>query len=261
MTHNKRDITEYWPVVDRPERQREAVNMQILLNLFKQIWVDQTPQYATPSFIRSFLQTYQISEIMSDIIHGDSLFLYPLTPSHRLPSVTSEELENLNGGSEQSLDLEELIDTDTVFDILIELESYQINAIDETLIMVLDEAFQEVQRKSEIQERCATQLEETQDAVQRAMLFLEMENEKEALAEFKKVSYSELLNPDNALDLISLIEKFQSKHSAFESLKRWFLLECVLHPITHDLISGLVSKRSKLKKSHRFIYLRKLLAK
>ncbi len=125
------------------------------------------------------------------------------------------------------------------------MRHFKITEIDDSLIEAMYEACNWVVVESITEENCRRELQTTQDAVQRAELYMMMGNDVEAYREFKNITPEESSNPDNTLTLVDLVERYENSKSAVRLLRKWFLLEIVLHPLTYDLVSDLLSERKK----------------
>jgi len=139
------------------------------------------------------------------------------------------------------------------------LKHFKLSVIDNSLIEALSEACNWIILEAFTKENCLRELEMAENSVHRAELFMMMGNDVEAYREFKKISPEEFSNPENALTLVDLIERYENTKSALKVLKRWFLLEIVLHPIPFDLVYDLIPDKKILEPSPRVRYLKSLL--
>jgi hypothetical protein len=233
------DLQENWPVIDEPERAKEAAQYSSVKQLLSLIIGEELPQKITPSIVRSFLQVCELAATFEQIRCEDSV--YRLIEMDHLPFlVPNESITECIEETEVIKPVASIPGIDDIVKVVDDLKQFQVNAIDDELLLALDSACESIWNQREIELRCKEQLEETDDAVQRAMIFLEMGKEDEARSEFQKISSEEILNPENALDLVELSERFQNKESALRSLRRWFVLSIALHPLTFDLIADVI---------------------
>ncbi|MBN1879289.1 hypothetical protein JW823_04185 [bacterium] len=139
------------------------------------------------------------------------------------------------------------------------MRHFHVGEVDDSLLDALYEACNWVVVEAITEENCRRELQTTQDAIQRAELYMMMGNDVEAYREFKNITAEETSNPDNTLALVDLVERYESAKSALRLLRKWFLLEIVLHPLTFDLVSDLLSERKKIEPSPRVRYLQSIL--
>lgn len=139
------------------------------------------------------------------------------------------------------------------------LKHYRITDIDNDLLNALYEACNWVIAESITEENCLRELETAQDAIHRAELFMMMGNDVEAYREFKNITPEESSNPDNTLILVDLFERYDSARAAIRILRKWFLLEIILHALPFDLVFDILSDRKKMDPSPRLRYLQTIL--
>jgi hypothetical protein len=249
---------EQWPVIDGPERAKEAAQLRLVVGLMQKALTPPLPNHVNYDLVHLFFRVCELSSVCDQIIYDDST--YRMIDGERLPQIMPIELvlENLKE-QEMLKPTHMIVGVEDIPGIVKELESIEINGVDEHLMLMLDDASENVLNRKETLERCAIQLEETDDSVQRAMIFLEMGQDDDALREFQKITPDEILNPDNALDLVELTEKFQTKIAALRVLKRWFVLGIVLHPLTFDLLADILFPGLLLSSSIRIDHLRGIL--
>ncbi|MBN1550617.1 hypothetical protein JW979_04070 [bacterium] len=258
MKSGDRENLNEWPVIDEPERAREAAQLKIVKSLLKLAIGKPYKVDITPSFLKLFLQTCDISNIFEHIIHADSTYNAESYP-HANNTLPNDALMELLNDHDKPTPVNNLPGIDDVEDVAELLKGMTKRVISESLIVDIDSAWETTWQRIETETRCCEQLEETSDAIQRAALFLEMGKEKEAYNEYQKISSEELHNPDNMLDLVELTERFQSKSAAMQILRRWFILQIVVHPLTYELIADILLPGTSNKNSIRRDFLTSIL--
>ena len=239
MKQREGDINQIWPIVDAPERAREEVQLRLTKSLFRLMLPSQELNRITAETIRTFISACDMVAQFEHIMHSDSVHIK--LNKARLPFAQSattvmEAIQN----ETNSIIRSNLLEDQDIIEVLQRISDYQVTEVDNELIMVLDEACDHVWRRKELEKRCFEELEETQDSIQRASLLLELGEDEEALLEYQNISSEELNNPENALDLVELMERFEGRKAAEQMLKKWFVLQAALHPIIFDLITDVI---------------------
>ncbi len=258
MGTEKKENREKWPIVDGPERAREAAQLNLITQLFKLVSPKLHNGRITAPLVKTFLQLVDLANHFEEINHEDST--YRLLPFMKLSTMVSS-------APPYEAIQEKLIPRPVSYIPGIELVSEVVNAlkeftfddIDESVVLAIDEACETAWQQNELEQRCLSELEDTHDSVQRAKLYLEMGRDEEAQRAFKQITRDEIRNPENALDLVDLIERYQGKGHAIHALKRWFLFEIVLHPIIFDLVSDLLLSGRHFKNNVRIDHLQSIL--
>ena len=255
--NNPRDINLEWPVIDEPERAREAVQLKMVTSLLKLAMNDQLPVKLNANLVRMFIQVCHMSSFLERMLHADSTYsAYPPELPMALPEgMVLETLQDLMNPSPT----DQLPGVDDIPAVLQRLSQQTVETIDDNFVLNMDEACDQIWNLRETEKRCEQQLEETHDSLQRAALLLEMGRENESYREFQKISQEDIRNNGNTLDLVDLVERFQGKNAALRALKQWFISEICLHPITFDLVADILFPGLRMSKSKRVDFLKNIL--
>lgn len=210
--------------------------------------------------IREFEWASNWAETLVDSLEGDSIYpdiaSVPGMGDHHIDQILAvydEENALSSVGMNQTLTPAER------FRIADRLRHYTVTAIDHAVLDAIFDACNWVIVESITEENCLKELASAQDAVQRAELYMLMGNDVEAYREFIKISQEEISNPENALALVNLVERYENPKAALKILRRWFLLEIVLHALPFDLVCDLIPDRKKKDPSARVRYLQSIL--
>jgi hypothetical protein len=257
MENKELDINLEWPVVDEPERAREALQLQIVTGMMKRAVTDDLPVKINQSIVRTFIQVCHVASHLERMTHSDSIYA---AQSSKLPMALPGEMILTKLQEMMTLPLAKNIPgMDDIPAVTQKLSKKQVTDIDKSFVLDLDEACDQIWNVRETEQRCERQLQETEDALQRASLLLEMGRESDALREFQRITPDEIRNHENTLDLVELIERFQGKNAALRTLKQWFICEICLHPLVFDLVADILFPGLRLKKSSRINYLKDIL--
>ncbi|MCD4655280.1 hypothetical protein K8T06_15265 [bacterium] len=214
----------------------------------------------TIRFIREFEWASNWAETLAADIDSDST--YQTGPGLLLPNVHNpEQILDLYrmDDSLTTTGLSQILTTDERVKVLERLKHFKLSEVDSSVIDALSEACNWVIMESFTEENCLRELAFAEDSVHRAELFMMMGNDVEAFREFKKITADEISNPENALALVELMERYESPKAALKVLKRWFLLEIVLHPLPFDLVYDLIPNRKTPEPTPRVRYLQSIL--
>lgn len=258
MNKNPIENTDRWPIIDEPERAREADQINIVISYLQQALTGRDSYEITPEFVQLFLQVCDLAATCEQQVNGDSTYRF-FDASDLPPVIPREDLLQILTQLNEPRPLNTIPGVSDVVAVAADLKDFEWTGINEDLVIALDAACENVWQRREVEERCTTQLEDTDDAIQRATIYLEMGREADAFSEFQKISKEEIANPENALDLVDLVERYQSKPAALTILKRWFLSEIILHPIAFDLFADVLMSNLMLRPSVRISYLREML--
>ena len=258
MNKNPMENNDRWPIIDEPERAREADQINIVIALLRQALKDNDSYEITPGFVQQFLQVCDLAAVCEQQINGDSTYRF-FDTSDLPPVIPREELLTLLGQLNEPRPLHLIPGVSDIAAVAADLKDYEWTGINEDLVIALDAACENVWPRREVAERCTTPLQDTDDAIQRASIYLEMGRESDAFAEFQKISKEEIANPENALDLVELVERYQSKAAALTILKRWFVSEIILHPVAFDLFADVILGNQTVRPSVRIAFLRETL--
>ncbi|MBN1356608.1 hypothetical protein JXA40_10145 [bacterium] len=254
---NRREVQFDWPVIDEPERAREAVQLTIVTSLMKLALSDRLPVKLNADIVRTFMQVCHMASFFERMIHADSAYAgysaqIPMTLPSDMVIDAMREMMKLPATLE-------LPGIDTIPAVLQRLNNLSIKTVDKNLVLNLDEACDQIYSLRETEKRCERQLDETHDSLQRAALLLEMGRESEAYTEFQQISQEDIRNNGNTLDLVDLIERFKGKAPALRALKQWFIFEISLHPVTFDLVADILFPGLRLDKAKRVEFLKRIL--
>lgn len=209
--------------------------------------------------VREFEWAANWAETLADSLEKDSRYLHTpglILPGYHNPEAVTDLLSTEDRLS--SIGSSQLSEEDC-FGVIDRMRHFRVTEIDDNLLNSLYDACNWVVMEAITEENCLKELQTTQDAVQRAELYMMMGNDVEAYREFKNITPEETSNPDNTLSLVDLVERYEGAKSAIRLLRKWFLLEIVLHPFTFDLVADLLSERKKLEPSPRIRYLQSIL--
>ncbi len=251
-------IMESWPVLDGPERAREADQLKLMTG-----WLIRTadlPEMTrlSPRIVKIFLQFCDLAGIFQRIANEDSVFR-GIDSLDRLQYKSAESLHDYFESLLRPTPVRKIPGISEISKIIASLKNYPLNGIDESTILALDDACEKVWRQNELESRCLSELETTDDAVQRAKLYLEIDRISDAYREYMRISPDEVKNPENTLDLVDLVEQFEEKSQALHLLKRWLLFEITLHPLSFDLVSDILFSRPLSRSTTRIRFLRSTL--
>lgn len=210
--------------------------------------------------IREFEWSANWADVLINALDGDSV--YPSDSGIILPHLHDPEsiVQKYNTDNHlTATDTSQVLAADERLRVVDRLRHYSVNQIDGALLDAVFEACNWVVVESITEENCLRELAGTEDAVQRAELFMLMGNDVEAYREFRKISREEVSNPENALALVNLVERYESSKAAMKILKRWFVLEIVLHALPFDLVCDVIADRKKKGPSPRVRYLQSIL--
>ncbi|HPQ41284.1 MAG TPA: hypothetical protein PLV45_13005 [bacterium] len=210
--------------------------------------------------IREYEWSANWADVLINELEGDSV--YPSDSGLPLPELHSPEEIILRYHADNQLaiaDSGQSLAMDERIRIVDRMRHYRLECIDHSFLDAVFDACNWVVVESITEENCLKELASAEDSVQRAELYMMMGNDVEAYREFRKISQEEISNPENALALVSLVERYETSKAALKILKRWFLLEIVLHPLPFDLVSDLIHDRKKSEISPRIRYLQSIL--
>lgn len=214
----------------------------------------------TIKFVREFELAGNWAEVLSSELENDSV--YRSGPGSMLPGNHNPEQILQLYRKENTLsqcDESQMLSQSDKQRVSERLRHYRLKAVDSAIIDVMYDACNWVVIDAITEENCLRELAKAQDSVQRAELLMMMGRDVEAFREFSQISPEEINNPENALALVELVERYESPKSALKILKRWFLLEIVLHSLPFDLVGDLISDRKQLELSPRVRYLQSIL--
>ncbi len=210
-------------------------------------------------FIKEFEYSSNWAEIMTSWLSNDSRFFripHGKLPVHHNPEAIRDlyKIENQLASAPFSQ-----LNGFECRKIVERMKHFKVTDIDDSLLDAIYDAGNWVISESITEENCRRELEMTQDSIQRAELFMIMGNDVQAYREFVNITPEESSNPENALALVNLVERYESPKSAIRILRKWFLLEIILHPLPFDLVFDLLTDRKKVESSPRTRYLQSLL--
>jgi hypothetical protein len=212
-------------------------------------------------FVKEFEWSSNWAETIASWLGNDSRFYRTSAgklPDHHNPDAVFDLYKIENRLS--SLPFSELTRAECLR-VVERMKHFHLADIDDLTLDAMYDASNWVISESITEENCLRELELTHDSIQRAELYMIMGNDVEAYREFKSITAEESSNPENALALVNLVERYDNPKSAIRILRKWFLLEIVLHALPFDLVFDLLTDRKKTEPSPRTRYLQSLLLK